>query len=99
MSLGAIVTGPNSQYIAEKFDPAIELLLKLLEYKEKKIRQTTGWLFVQLATACAELFNRTQIIRDIYQIANRLLNSDEVVGGQMAIFFGKLSIELQPAFG
>ena len=45
LSLGAIIIGPDPQFLTEKFKAATDLLLNLLRHSNGKIRETTGWLF------------------------------------------------------
>lgn len=48
----------------------------------------------QLAGSCPELFNREGIMNDVASISAKLLNSDEVAGGHMATFIGKIAESL-----
>lgn len=73
VTLGAIMNGPDSNFIYSKYKDALELLLSLLQHSSSKIRETAAWLFIQIAAYCPTLMDREHEIDQIVEITYKVL--------------------------
>ncbi len=96
LSLGAIVIGPNKRTLTQKFSDALSVLFNLLEHRNGKIRETTGWLISLLGSECPDLFDRENVFKELVGIILNLLVKDEKTGSQLCIFLSNFSKNIQP---
>jgi len=94
LSLGTIVVGPSTDFISQKYSLAIDVLLKLLQNRSKKIWETTAWLLNLLANYCPSIFEKEDVIWETVSIIHGLLKTDETAGGLCCQFIGKFSEQI-----
>lgn len=94
LALGAILIGPDKDFLKEKFGPAIDQLINLLGNGNSQVRQQTCWLFSLFASTIPDLLDREDTFSRFFDHMKEIMNSEEIAGGTMCRFICNFAEEV-----